>query len=379
MTGVMRRLACLSLIAIAGCQCVQLRDGLVYACEVEADCVAGEVCVNGYCAPAEGDAGAGGPGGGEAGGSGGSAAGGSGGGEAGGSGGGSATDAGAGGTGGFMSCGERLTGDGGCEPDFETARWPVPPTEPTQYSTDFFGVTDLVTGLRWQEMSTEVGVLKATTCEELGEAWRLPTVIELISIIDFASSTPPLIYSLLYTPLDDPEDGGSNPWYWSSTMLPQDPQGPHGEASAWAVNFETGETMPRDLTERAHIRCVHVTSEGLYTRRYRVDADAGAVEDRRTGLTWQRAAILADDTKSCGEDATWRLPEIRELATLLTWNDVGVKLDAMAFPGGAERRVLSATPKGDAGEELWVVDFVSGRLLYQATEEVELDVRCVRP
>lgn len=97
----------------------------------------------------------------------------------------------------------------------------------------------------------------ATMCaarSELGPGRRLPTVKELLTLVD---ENPHQVYeggalvrkaidpgafsSVTYTtPTDSP--------YWTST--------PAGAGQVWTVNFTTGETEPRPTSQLGHVRCV---------------------------------------------------------------------------------------------------------------------------
>ena len=83
----------------------------------------------------------------------------------------------------------------------EWARWPMPNPaaaalpNPHRYAIDGNEVTDEVTGLVWQKEAERGGRGFAFEeapglCEAHGSDWRLPTAIELISLIDFTQSGP---------------------------------------------------------------------------------------------------------------------------------------------------------------------------------------------
>ena len=89
-------------------------------------------------------------------------------------------------------------------------------------------VTDTKTGLMWVKDTTP-GVftwLKAIEyCEGLGDGWRLPTIEELISIVDY-SRIDPAIDSVFFN--------AQSSDYWSSTTNAYDP------GYAWYVDVYYG-------------------------------------------------------------------------------------------------------------------------------------------
>ena len=112
-------------------------------------------------------------------------------------------------------------------------------------------VTDNVTGLTWQQStpkstyawSDAIAYCSTVTLGNLGD-WRLPSVIELVSIVDYdvASPTPSIdITAFPKTPADI---------FWSSTLVAGAP------SEAWYVNFSYGYAISTDVSEINHVRCV---------------------------------------------------------------------------------------------------------------------------
>ena len=112
------------------------------------------------------------------------------------------------------TCGSPCTGpthqciSGACIANYSWAAWHVPPDAPTNYTDNGDGtVKDNVTGLVWQKtVSASLYTLQQaqTYCGTLGLAgggWRLPSRIELISIVDFTKYNPAINTTFLpFTP-----------------------------------------------------------------------------------------------------------------------------------------------------------------------------------
>ena len=76
-----------------------------------------------------------------------------------------------------------------------------------------------------------------------GTGWRLPTLKELQSLVDYSQSTPPMI---------DPKFFPSTPaaWFWSASPVAGSPSG------AWYVDFSYGSTYSDDVSGTGDVRCV---------------------------------------------------------------------------------------------------------------------------
>lgn len=107
-------------------------------------------------------------------------------------------------------------------------------------------VTDRLTGLVWQK-ETAPGTYNWSNalayCQSLtlaGSNWRLPTVQELQSIVDYKRKVPAI----------DPVFGAFSGWYWSSTSIAYLPDG------AWYVAFDDGHVYGDDKGYDYYVRAV---------------------------------------------------------------------------------------------------------------------------
>jgi hypothetical protein len=131
---------------------------------------------------------------------------------------------------------------------------------PNSYADNMDGtVSDRVTNLMWQQRipmtggASEDGYLTwaeaAEYCATLSAAgyddWRLPSQIELVSLLDYSNlgEGQPPIDSTFFP--DTPADA-----FWSSTMSAAAP------TSAWTVYMDVGFTYAYDMSTVGRVRCV---------------------------------------------------------------------------------------------------------------------------
>jgi hypothetical protein len=184
-----------------------------------------------------------------------------------------------------------------------------------QLSADSLIVTDLNTGLMWQQADDGIPKDWASAisyCENLefgGYAdWRLPSLQELISIVD---------YGRFYWSIN-PIFSISNSSYWTSNPVAD------GSNAAWHVVFVHGNTGLdlKDSYPGAYARCVR----GTITQSIYVDNGDGSITDTATNLVWQQTPYISknwqDALSYCQNlelagQTDWRLPNIRELQSII--------------------------------------------------------------
>ncbi len=292
-----------------------------------------------------------------------------------------------------------------CQGQF--ADWPMPDAlagskVAPSYDTGNAGiVVDKVTGLVWQRdlPATYTGCIGQDTsaqgqvgdactwsdakkyCEGLTLAaqsdWRLPTKIELESIIDETKSNPAI---------DTAAFVGAPGVFWTASPSVTPTVGASGVA--WVVGVGSGRSQD-DSTDVAHrARCVLRTSPlGAATPgdRYVVDTGANTVTDMRTGLVWQRVTKTGsfnwDDAKAqC--TGGFRLPAHKELLTLVDPTRTSPSIDSV-FRGETESQdtpldgFWTASPHVGSSGNAWRVNVIDGSSDYVSTA-VMYHVRCVR-
>jgi hypothetical protein len=115
-------------------------------------------------------------------------------------------------------------------------------------------VTDSVTKLIWQQATNPAntiagapGACAALSVGSLTSGWRLPTVKELVSIVDFESATSPMIDTAAF-----PNTTPTN--YFASTPV-------SASGGLYVVHFGTGVvgTDPSNANFTNIFRCVHAS------------------------------------------------------------------------------------------------------------------------
>lgn len=245
-----------------------------------------------------------------------------------------------------------------CPPAGTCARWPMPDAlgkVPPRYTLAPEVVTDEVTGLMWQRMDPEDypgctqggdGRKKTSGCSwgeangycerlDLGgfDDWRLPNIVELVSVLELAHEHPALDLTVFQKAKPGRDTDVAS--YWSAFSS----RGARG--SAWQLMLGTGTTVEVQDVRSAGgvgVRCVRAGHEPSSGSRYEVDEVAQVVRDLWTTLTWQRfaqseAPSLEAAKAICREAGSgWRLPTVKELYTIVDLTRPNVAIDPVAFP-----------------------------------------------
>ena len=254
------------------------------------------------------------------------------------------------------------------------------------YSDNMDGtVSDAVTRLMWQQQvpvtggPSEDGNLTWTAANDYcatlsasGHAdWRLPSEIELVSLLDYSNlgQGHPSIDSTVFpdTPLAA---------FWSSTPLAG------ADTNQWTVYFDAGFTYAYDVSTVARVRCVRLNparaasadgarraARALHRAGPRGDRQpdpfdlaSGGRDQRRPGRS---GSVDVGDAKStCATlGGGYRLPTAKELLTLIDFSRTSPAIDTSlgAFPDTPPEPFWTATPlQGSTVTSAWFIDFATG-------------------
>ena len=269
-------------------------------------------------------------------------------------------------------------------------------------------IKDNITGLTW-EGKTASGVRTSTrTYTNLGDKissdaagyivnaqglcgygdWRLPTADELQSIVDYGAASPgPRVDTAWFL-------NATNSVFWSSS--------PYLAISgdAWTVNFNTGLIRNDALSSAYSVRLVRSdisnTSPGL---RYVPSANGQEVTDSKTGLIWRRcaegkswtgstcagtndvygheSALARATSQTLATNVTWRLPNVKELASIADKTLQAPAIDSAIFPVTSPSSFWSSSPYVGTASEAWGVSFNDG-YVFSVSRTNNLYIRLVR-
>ncbi len=251
-------------------------------------------------------------------------------------------------------------------------------------------IEDRVTGLVW-DSNAPAAATQGDAGAQLAAAnvaarcgfsdWRLPTVAELMTLVDAGAAAAPRI--------DARFAGTPSAAFWTSNLYIGDPR------AAWVVDFNSGaaafEAVANPLAKAAASRLVRGTTPLTSACddaavAHLVDHGNGTVTDSRTGLMWQqcsdglsgagcatgapaayasfatamgRATAVNVDVAGAGRGhADWRVPNRNELASLINRACEAPAIQRAHFPGTRSVSYWSSSAAG-AGRA-WYVDFNDG-------------------
>lgn len=235
-------------------------------------------------------------------------------------------------------------------------------------------VTDLNTGLMWQQTSDFNGDGAINAQDKMSHAdavqnadaftlagyddWRLPTIQELYSLMDFRGATGTADPSSSQVPSDAVPFIDTNYFdfaygdasigeryidaqYWSGTMYVSTTM--NGNATAFGVNFADGRikgygTEVRDQNGRDNRYVRYVRGNSYGTNNF-TDNGNGTIADAATGLTWLQAdsgsfnagpygdgslnweeALAWCESLDYAGSSDWRLPNAKELHSIVDYS-----------------------------------------------------------
>ena len=228
-------------------------------------------------------------------------------------------------------------------------------------------VTDLNTGLMWQQIPTSTDFSWADAaeyCDNLELAgyddWRMPSCKELYSISDFGLGWPYLdtdYFSLASGEITKDEQFWTSDYYVGTTV-----EG--GNKAAFGVNHVTGHIKAYSAEASGpvggkYVRAVRGDDYGIneYT-----DNGDGTVSDNATGLMWTQddsgegldwvnALQYAENSEFAGY-SDWRLPNVKELQGIVDYNYSPSATDASKVGAAIDPDYFNCTPiVNEAGDD----------------------------
>jgi hypothetical protein len=244
---------------------------------------------------------------------------------------------------------------------------------PASYTDNGDGtVTDDVTGLVWQNAVSQPGSVNsdaAAACAARGAGWRLPTRLELVSLVDFTIAAPGPTINAMFANTPSAVFWTSSPYYGNV-------------GDAWTVGFDGGYSDYSVLNNPDLVRCVRAPTPTCHDAHY-VDQAGGLVLDETTGLTWQKnldpgSYTWSDAGAYCtGLGAGWRVPSLTELQTIVDDAKEYPAADLDVFPGTPHDDFWTSSANADGTGSAWYIDFFYGATDSDVPTRT-FRVRCVR-
>lgn len=234
---------------------------------------------------------------------------------------------------------------------------------PSNYTDNGDGtVTDNVTGLMWQQdpgdkMTYADAVAAADSVELAGyEDWRLPSIKELYSLIQFSGVDPNCMAAgCATTPFIDTEffafehgdtDAGEriiDSQWATSTIYVETTMG--GNETVFGVNFADGRIKGYPIADprggEKQFFVIYVRGNPGYGANSFADNGDGTVSDRATGLNWQQddsgdgmdwsEALEYCEALDTGGSGDWRLPNAKELQSIVDYTRAPSTIDSAAI------------------------------------------------
>ncbi|MBH1988404.1 MAG: DUF1566 domain-containing protein [Myxococcaceae bacterium] len=256
-------------------------------------------------------------------------------------------------------------------------------------------ILDSFTGLYWERQASTSGMSwdksKASGsaqsyCASLKKGgfldWRVPSPMELQSLVDYTLDSAPSINQQAF-PEALPD------FFWTSMSYMASPQ------YAWGFFFQNAD-LGMDLSESgaastSSVRCVRGSKIPLKNRF--TDQDGKPIQptstrvlDRATGFVWQR--IISQESfdlegaisycRQFGlEGASWRLPSIKELLTIVDYSSYKPSIHRIVFPETLSSKFWSSTPFVGQSGTMWGLNFAHGRTSILGSAQ-KFMLRCIR-
>jgi hypothetical protein len=234
-------------------------------------------------------------------------------------------------------------------------------------------IADAQTGLTWQKdhFMNANWQNSRDACDSLDiggqKDWRLPTVYELASLVDWKKTGPSIDKTYFPT-------ASSGAMYW--TVNPR-----VGTLdNVWTVFFSAGGVHDKAKTSLQAARCVRGSFDTTVWPRFTVSGDGKTATDNWTSLVWNRATTATSLTWFEGKvhcaGLGFRVPQIRELHGLLDYEAQQMPyIDTVTFPDTAKSEYWAANELSAQGG--WEAHFAWGEVNAQGKDK-KWAYRCVK-
>ncbi|MFH0730516.1 MAG: DUF1566 domain-containing protein [Pseudomonadota bacterium] len=213
--------------------------------------------------------------------------------------------------------------------------------------------------------------------------WRLPSLHEMRTIFDYGVHNPAL--DTQYFP-NKPSTTEYENFYWSTATHA------NGSAVAWFSVFYNGHCYygAKSWTS-LFARAVRGGQAGLLadsaTPGRMIDNGDETITDSTTGLMWQKQvdetplpweeAIANCESMTLATHNDWRMPNIKELYSIVDFGKYDLAIDTELFPNTGATVFWSSTTINEFIDNAWCVDFYEGYHL-EGTKSDSFYVRAVR-
>lgn len=234
-------------------------------------------------------------------------------------------------------------------------------------------ITDNITGLMWQkadggEMTVEGAAVYCRNLRLAGYSdWRLPTAIELFSILSHDKINPAMNSTYFTSSLAE--------YWWSSDRRGDD------TSKVWVANGGGGigahpktETISAGGSRRIHVRGVRNPYTTTFSVSRFTDLGNGTIKDNYTGLIWQKVtssstmtweeALAYSKNFTLAGKSDWRIPNIKELHSLNDPSLYKPSFNKTYFPNVLSGNYWSSTTLIQTTTRAWDINLDYGIVSY---------------
>jgi hypothetical protein len=256
-------------------------------------------------------------------------------------------------------------------------------------------VKDNITGLIWEVKTPENAKLiipfsvtdtftQSQNAQKLCGLtnWRLPSIQELQSIVDYSVPLPNPTIDMNFFP------NSSNEIYWSQSPYTKN------KNEMWALYFNDGSIFDQTKTTTSAVRLVS-SNTPISDKKYIISDNGQEVLDLQTNLIWRRCVEgMTWNGKTCvDENATgpsffmfeealqhaakqaaetkkgWRLPNVKEITSLMDYSQTDMTIDSAVFPQTPNAQSWSSSSYTADAFFSWIVHFYYGKVYFDYTED----------